>query len=207
MFDVSGCFLTRGLGESAGASSVNSRGLINKVQIFVKIIIYFRLTIQRTTPFWDTATTMTQLTTDVDSSSTPTQSLEPGTQDPRPDLPPDLANLTDEQIATLTQEITDSYSKDVPLVGPFLPISVLVDEFKDNEPFRRKLNGLAEKWSGFRRTARNGNCFYQAFAYAWLHFLQQLGEERIKQEITKIRDTAKTLEDAGMSHCYYQLTK
>lgn len=117
----------------------------------------------------------------------------------RPELPAELANLTDEQISTLTQEITDSYTKDVPLVGPFLPISVLVDEFKNNEPFVRKLNGLAEKWSGFRRTARNGNCFYQAFAYAWIEHLQRLGERRIKEEIVKIENSAKTLEDAGIS--------
>lgn len=117
----------------------------------------------------------------------------------RPELPAELANLTDEQISTLTQEITNSYTKDVPLVGPFLPISVLVDEFKDNEPFVRKLNGLAEKWSGFRRTARNGNCFYQAFAYAWIEHLQRLGERRIREEITKLENSAKTLEDAGIS--------
>jgi len=120
-------------------------------------------------------------------------------QAPRADLPPDLANLTDEQISTLTQEITDSYTKDVPLVGPFLPISVLLDEFKDNEPFKRKITGLAEKWGGFRRTARNGNCFYQAFAYAWFDHLQRLGDKRIRDEIFKIQDTAKTLEDAGMT--------
>ena len=120
-------------------------------------------------------------------------------QPARTDLPPDLANLTDEQISTLTQEITDSYTKDVPLVGPFLPISVLVEEFKDNEPFKNKLSGLAGKWNGFRRTARNGNCFYQAFAYAWIDSLQRLGEKRIEEEITKIQNTAKTLEDAGIS--------
>ena len=119
-------------------------------------------------------------------------------QTPRADLPPDLANLTDEQISTLTQEITDSYTKNVPLVGPFLSISVLVDEFKNNEPFQRKITGLAEKWGGFRRTARNGNCFYQAFAYAWFDHLQRLGDKRIRHEIIKIQNTAKTLEDAGI---------
>jgi ubiquitin thioesterase protein OTUB1 len=130
-------------------------------------------------------------------ASPPQVATEPTSQQPRADLPPDLANLTDEQISTLTQEITDSYTKDVPLVGPFLPISVLVDEFKNNEPFRRKLSGIAEKWSGFRRTARNGNCFYQAFAFAWIDSLQRAGDKRIKEEITKIAGSAKTLEDAG----------
>lgn len=134
------------------------------------------------------------------SSSTQTEDGSSTSQPARTDLPPDLANLTDEQISTLTQEITDSYTKDVPLVGHFLPISVLVEEFKDNEPFKTKLSGLAEKWNGFRRTARNGNCFYQAFAYAWLDSLQRLGEERIKEEIIKIQSTAKTLEDAGISN-------
>jgi ubiquitin thioesterase protein OTUB1 len=130
-------------------------------------------------------------------ASPPQVVTQPTSQPPRADLPPDLANLTDEQISTLTQEITDSYTKDIPLVGPFLPISVLVDEFKDNEPFKRKLSGLAEKWSGFRRTARNGNCFYQAFAFAWIDSLQRAGDRRIKEEINKIADSAKTLEDAG----------
>jgi hypothetical protein len=133
----------------------------------------------------------------------PTSSSQPvpeasTSQTPRADLPPDLANLTDEQISTLTQEITDSYTKDVPLVGPFLSISVLVDEFKNNEPFKRKITGLAEKWDGFRRTARNVNCFYQAFAYAWFDHLQRLGDKRIRDEIIKIQNTAKTLEDAGI---------
>ena len=77
---------------------------------------------------------------------------------------------------------------------------MLVDEFKDNEPFKRKIMGLAEKWGGFRRTARNGNCFYQAFAYAWFDHLQRLGDKRIREEIVKIQSTAKTLEEAGMSY-------
>lgn len=130
--------------------------------------------------------------------SQPQATSQSASQAQRTDLPPDLADLTDEQICTLTQEITDSYTKDVPLVGPFLPISVLVDEFKDNEPFKRKLSGIAEKWSGFRRTARNGNCFYQAFAYAWIDSLQRLGDKRIREEIVKIENTAKTLEDSGI---------
>lgn len=121
-------------------------------------------------------------------------------QPPRSDLPPDLANLTDEQISTLTQEITDAFTKDVPLVGPFLPISVLLDEFRDNEPFKRKITGLSEKWAGFRRTARNGNCFYQAFAFAWVDALQRQGETRVRQEIRKIEGTAKTLEAGGTSN-------
>src|SRR5271154_5477207 len=138
------------------------------------------------------------LPTDIEAASITTLPTQSASQTPRADLPPDLADLTDEQISALTQEITDSYTKDVPLVGPFLPISVLVDEFKDNEPFKRKLSGLAEKWGGFRRTARNGNCFYQAFAYAWIGSLQRLGEKRIQEEIIKIESTAKTLEDAGI---------
>jgi ubiquitin thioesterase protein OTUB1 len=129
------------------------------------------------------------------STSVPVTNSNP--ENTRSELPPDLADLTDEQISTLTQEITDSYTKDVPLVGPLLPISVLVDEFKNNEPFRKKISGLAEKWGGFRRTARNGNCFYQAFAYAWIDSLQRLGVKRIQQEIQKIQNTVKTLEDAG----------
>src|SRR5579859_3117098 len=113
------------------------------------------------------------ITTSSEATPTPSELAMSLSQPPRSDLPPDLANLTDEQISTLTQEITDSFTKDVPLVGPFLPISVLLDEFKDNEPFKRKIAGLAEKWSGFRRTARNGNCFYQAFAFAWIDSLQR----------------------------------
>jgi ubiquitin thioesterase protein OTUB1 len=144
---------------------------------------------------------MTEPTNTETSSSAATQTEHPSSasQPPRTDLPPDLANLTDEQISTLTQEITDSYTKGVPLVGPFLPISVLVEEFKDNEPFKKKLSGLSEKWNGFRRIARNGNCFYLAFAYAWIDSLQRLGEKRIEEEIIKIQNTAKTLEDAGIS--------
>jgi hypothetical protein len=144
-------------------------------------------------------TEQTPITTSSEATPTPSELAMSLSQTPRSDLPPDLANLTDEQISTLTQEITDSFTKDVPLVGPFLPISVLLDEFKDNEPFKRKIAGLAEKWSGFRRTARNGNCFYQAFAFAWIDSLQRLGEKRIKEEIIKIEGTAKTLDDAGKS--------
>jgi ubiquitin thioesterase protein OTUB1 len=136
---------------------------------------------------------------DIDTGMSATPTETDTSQAPRADLPPDLANLTDEQISTLTQKITDSYTKDVPLVGHFLPISVLVDEFKDNPQFTKKLTGLAEQWGGFRRTARNGNCFYQAFAYAWIDALQRLGEDHIKGEIVKIQKTSKTLEDAGIS--------
>jgi hypothetical protein len=131
------------------------------------------------------------------SSSALPSEISTAMQTPRADLPPDLANLTDEQISTLTQEITDSYTKNVPLVSPFLPISVLLEEFRDNEPFKRKIAGLAEKWEGFRRTARNGNCFYQAFAFAWIDALQRQGDSRVRQEIIKIEKTAEKLEAGG----------
>ena len=131
------------------------------------------------------------------TSSVPSEAATAMQTPSRADLPPDLAQLTDEQISTLTQEITDSYTKDVPLVGPFLLISVLLEEFRDNEPFQRKIRGLSEKWAGFRRTARNGNCFYQAFAFAWVDALQRQGEARVRQEIIKIEGTSKMLEAGG----------
>jgi ubiquitin thioesterase protein OTUB1 len=123
----------------------------------------------------------------------------PTAQAPREGLPDDLANLTDEQISTLTQEIKDSYTKDVPLIGPLLPISVLVKEFKHNEPFVRKLTSLNEKWDGFRRTQRNGNCFYLAFVYAFIDRLQRAGEGRIQEEIIKVKASARTFDEAGIS--------
>lgn len=143
---------------------------------------------------------MTQTAEIEDSPVAQTLPAEPvsGSQTPGADLP-NLADLTDEQISTLTQEITDSYTKDIPLVGPLLPISVLLEEFKGNEPFLRKLGGLAEKWEGFRRTSPNGNCFYEAFAYAWLDSLQREGHKRIGDEIIKVQNTAGILEEAGIS--------
>ena len=140
----------------------------------------------------------TNMQTEAETSPIAPPSNPSTSQEPRSNLPPDLANLTDEQISQLTQEITDSYTKDVPLVGPFLPISVLLEEFKNNEPFKKKITGLAEKWSGFRRTARNGNCFYQAFCFAWADSLQKLGDKRILEEIRKVQRTDKTLDEAGI---------
>jgi ubiquitin thioesterase protein OTUB1 len=116
---------------------------------------------------------------------------------PRAGLPAELANLTDEQISTLTQEIQDSFTRDTPLIGPLLPISVLLDEFRENEPFVRKLSSLGEKWDGFRRTQRNGNCFYLAFAYGWLEGLETLGKEGITAAVRKVEESATTFEAAG----------
>jgi len=116
---------------------------------------------------------------------------------PRNDLPPDLADVTDEQISAYTQEIQDSFTRDTPLIGPYLPISDLLDEFRSNEPFVRKLSSLAEKWNGFRRTQRNGNCFYLAFAYAWLEGLERIGQRAIDVAIAKVEESTRTFESAG----------
>jgi hypothetical protein len=116
---------------------------------------------------------------------------------PRKDLPPELANVTDEQISAYTQEIHDSFTRDTPLIGPYLPISDLLDECRNNEPFVRKLSSLAKKWNGFRRTQRNGNCFYLAFAHAWLEGLERIGQRAIETTIAKVEESTSTFESAG----------
>lgn len=51
----------------------------------------------------------------------------------------DTANITDEQILQLTEELQDEQNANIPLIGPQLPLTVLEDEYQGNDIFVKKL--------------------------------------------------------------------
>ncbi|OLP97360.1 Anoctamin-10 [Symbiodinium microadriaticum] len=51
------------------------------------------------------------------------------------------------------------------LVGPLAPLSELEAEYAENPAFLAKVKSLEERFSSFRRTSPDGNCFYRAYLF------------------------------------------
>lgn len=83
-------------------------------------------------------------------------------------------------------QISDS----TPLVSEQLPITCLNAEYLGDEVFTSKIQDLAGKYKFLRRTRPDGNCFFRAFAYAYLEHLMSNKDEylRFKELAEKSKD-------------------
>ncbi|KAI9322503.1 peptidase C65 Otubain-domain-containing protein [Dichotomocladium elegans] len=104
--------------------------------------------------------------------------------------------LTDEQILEFEQRIKDEEALKIPLVCQAEPISILENEFKDNEPFLRKVKNLSETSDRIRKCRGDGNCFFRAFSFAWFESLTH-HRENYDAALRKLKATPELLERAG----------
>ncbi|KAL9927097.1 ubiquitin thioesterase otubain-like [Glossina fuscipes fuscipes] len=77
----------------------------------------------------------------------------------------------DELIMQQQREIEKEISETIPLVSEKLPVACLNEEYLGDAVFTSKTLDLASKYSFMRRTRPDGNCFFRAFAYAYLEHL------------------------------------
>lgn len=70
------------------------------------------------------------------------------------------------------------------------PISSLENEYHPDDVYAKKVRDLASKYKNIRRTRPDGNCFYRAFAYA---YLEKLLED--KQEYQRFYELASKSKD------------
>ncbi|KAI9024485.1 peptidase C65 Otubain-domain-containing protein [Phycomyces nitens] len=111
--------------------------------------------------------------------------------------------LTDEQILMFEQQIKDQEAQKIPLVCQADPIEKLVEEFKDNQPFLRKINNLSKKYDRIRRCRGDGNCFFRAFAFAWFESILS-NWENYDAGLAKLKTTPDLLELGGFQKLAYE---
>ncbi|XP_075151587.1 ubiquitin thioesterase otubain-like isoform X1 [Haematobia irritans] len=113
-------------------------------------------------------------------------------------------NNRDELILQQQRDIEKEISDSIPLVSEKLPVSCLNAEYLGDAIFTSKIGDLSAKYSYMRRTRPDGNCFFRAFAYAYLEHLisnkedyeqfRQLGESS-KNKLVQLGFPSFTLED------------
>lgn len=92
----------------------------------------------------------------------------------------------------------------IPFVSDLHDLSVLDNEYSDDPIYSLKLKNLTSKYKSIRKTRPDGNCFFRAFAYAYLEYLvkhkddyepfRALAEES-KERLVKLGFPQFTLED------------
>ena len=73
-----------------------------------------------------------------------------------------------------------------PLVSESQPIASLNQEYLDDPVYISKIKDLSTKYRAIRRSRPDGNCFFRAFAYAYLEYLV-----RNKDEFQKFYENVK----------------
>ncbi|OBZ90680.1 Ubiquitin thioesterase otubain-like protein [Choanephora cucurbitarum] len=116
--------------------------------------------------------------------------------------------LTDEQILEFEQQIKDEEAQKIPLVCQEEPISKLVDEFKENEPFLRKIHkgrqNLSHTHDKIRKCRGDGNCFFRAFAFAWYESALSQNQATYQANLTKLKETEELLVSSGFQKLAFE---
>lgn len=105
-------------------------------------------------------------------------------------------NFTTEDRAKQKAEIEAEINKR-PLVGWLeRGVDSLLEEFKANPSFLRKLPALGTKYPGLRRVRGDGNCFYRSFSYLLVELM--LTDKTLFNAVkTKVDTSMKYLENVG----------
>ncbi|CAO3607028.1 unnamed protein product [Cunninghamella echinulata] len=93
--------------------------------------------------------------------------------------------------------------KKFPLFVKNEPISKLEEEFKDNEPFLKKVKNLSKSHSKIRKCRGDGNCFFRAFAFAWFESLLN-SKEKYDEALFWLQSTPQLLEKGGFQQLAYE---
>lgn len=77
------------------------------------------------------------------------------------------------------------------MIGEKESLKALESEYMEDDIYLSKAKALAEKYSSFRRTRPDGNCFFRAFIYAYLEKLINNKEEyeKFRDLICKSKDS------------------
>jgi len=93
----------------------------------------------------------------------------------------------DELIMKQQRQIEQEISDTIPFVSESQTISVLDCEYTDDPIYKLKVSDLASKYKSIRKTRPDGNCFFRAFAYAYLEYLV-----RNKEDYEQFRELAQS---------------
>jgi ubiquitin thioesterase protein OTUB1 len=107
----------------------------------------------------------------------------------------------DEATMMQQREIETKIAESQPLIGNIEDLSNLISEFADDEVYVAKVKQLQKKYTHFRHTRGDGNCFYRAFGFAYMEKLLT-----DKEELTRFRDLIEKSKDDLISLGFPQFT-
>ncbi|EPQ30629.1 uncharacterized protein PFL1_01530 [Pseudozyma flocculosa PF-1] len=117
-----------------------------------------------------------------------------------------LESLTDQQRIELAQKLRDEQTANQPLISEVQPIEVLLEEYADNDGFIGKIKWLRDegRFIGLRRAKGDGDCFYRAFAFAFIHKILLMNDRPLHHFVVKhVEGTLALLKQAGFDEEIY----
>jgi len=71
------------------------------------------------------------------------------------------------------------------LIGDLYNLSLLLDEFLNNPGFYVKVQNLHQKYDKYRKTRRDGSCFYRALAFSVFEAIYIKNDKALKEKMIK----------------------
>jgi ubiquitin thioesterase protein OTUB1 len=72
-----------------------------------------------------------------------------------------------------------------PLIGDLFNLSLLLDEFSNNSGFYVKVQNLHNKYDKYRKTRRDGSCFYRALAFCIFEAIYIKNDKPLQEKMLK----------------------
>eukprot|EP00271_Cylindrocystis_brebissonii_P002609 TRINITY_DN13373_c0_g1_i1.p1 TRINITY_DN13373_c0_g1~~TRINITY_DN13373_c0_g1_i1.p1 ORF type:complete len:403 (+),score=62.24 TRINITY_DN13373_c0_g1_i1:33-1241(+) len=101
---------------------------------------------------------------------------------------------SDDIILKQENAIKDESAMKLPFVGEKEPLSVLAEEYENgNAVFRAKIERLAGRYDGIRRSRGDGNCFFRSFMFSYLEYILVNQDEAEAQRMLQRVEHCKQL--------------
>ncbi|KAJ1019945.1 hypothetical protein NDA16_004226 [Ustilago loliicola] len=117
-----------------------------------------------------------------------------------------LETLTDAQRLELAEKLKAESTSGQPLISSVEPIEVLEHEYANNEAFLGKIKWLRDEagFIGIRRAKGDGDCFYRAFAFAFIYKILMMKDRPMHHFTVKhVESTLQLLKQAGFDEQVY----
>ncbi|CDR99061.1 uncharacterized protein SPSC_05461 [Sporisorium scitamineum] len=111
-----------------------------------------------------------------------------------------LESLTDAQRLELAEKLKAESTSGQPLISSVEPIEVLQHEYANNDAFLGKIKWLKDEagFIGIRRAKGDGDCFYRAFAFAFIYKIMMMKDRPMHHFTVKhVESTLGLLKQAG----------
>ena len=100
----------------------------------------------------------------------------------------------------LAQKLRDEQTGNQPLISSVEPIEYLEKEYEGNDGFLGKIHWLKQHagFIGIRRAKGDGDCFYRAFAFAFLYKILTMNDRPLHHFVAKhVESSLSLLKEAG----------
>jgi ubiquitin thioesterase protein OTUB1 len=89
------------------------------------------------------------------------------------------------------EQIRQEVEAESPLISELRPISLMLDEFVNNEGFYIKVQNLHKDYSQYRKTRRDGSCFYRALTFSVFEAIHVRKDSVLREKMVKKLKDAK----------------